>query len=87
MKITYLVFLYGKMGLNMSKTWNSQSVTKCILVKQKYRILNLPFESSYKVCTPIWAIFLLNASTNPPKYDRKVTQGKKLTSLMKNLKG
>ena len=40
---------------------------KCILAKQKDHIENLLFKSSYKLCTPIWAILLLNASTDPPK--------------------
>ena len=45
---------------------------KCILAKNKDHIVNLLFKSNYKLCTPIWAILLLNASTDSPKNDRKV---------------
>ena len=60
---------------------------KCILAKQKDHIVNLLFKNSYKLCTPIWAILLLNASTDPPKYDRKVAQSHKWATSMTNLIG
>ena len=60
---------------------------KCILAKNKDHIVNLLFKSNYKLCTPIWAILLLNASTDPPKNDRKVAHVSRRATSMKNLIG
>ena len=60
---------------------------KCILAKNKDHIVNLLFKSNYKLCTPIWAILLLNASTDPPKNDRKVAHVSCRATSMKNLIG